>query len=131
MEATMTVAFTRSDRSPSELREAAARPQRVGRVRPAHRPRHVGLDPGFVDEDQLGGIQLGLLVAPFAACRGNINTVLLGGAGRLFLRVRPSRASVSQIRPLLAETWCVCRSQTWNSPMVASGCFCTRARIAS
>jgi hypothetical protein len=50
---------------------------------PAIAPRHVGLHPGFVDENELRRGQLRLLLAPFNACLGNVRTRLLGGMNGL------------------------------------------------
>src|SRR5829696_10389218 len=54
-----------------EPRATPAAPARTG---------HVGLGPGLVDEDETGRIHAGLLLAPALARRGNVRTLLLGGA---------------------------------------------------
>ncbi len=46
--------------------------------------RHIGLGPGFVDEDELGAIKLGLLGAPAPAGGGDVGAILLGGVQRFF-----------------------------------------------
>src|ERR1700690_1797757 len=97
---------------------------------PAIAPRHVGLHPGFINENKLRWSQLRLLLAPFDACLGNILTRLLGSMDGLFLKVRSSAASVLFISPVLAETLCVSSSQARNSAIVASGRLVTCARIA-
>ena len=47
-------------------------------------PRHVGLGPGLVDEDQLVGRQLRLPCAQRLASLGDVRTILLGGVQRFF-----------------------------------------------
>lgn len=47
-------------------------------------PRHVGLDPGLVDEDQLVGRQLRLPFAMRPAGLRDVRPVLLGGVQRFF-----------------------------------------------
>lgn len=47
-------------------------------------PRHVGLGPGFVDEDQLVGRQLRLPFAQRLASLRDVRTILLGGVQRFF-----------------------------------------------
>ncbi len=42
-------------------------------------PRHVGLDPGFVDEHQAGGIDAALIGAPAFAMTLYIRAILLAG----------------------------------------------------
>jgi hypothetical protein len=71
---------------------------------PAIAPGHVGLHPGFINENEFRWSQLWLLLAPFGACLGNVLTRLLGSVEGLFLKVRPSAASVLFISPVLAET---------------------------
>lgn len=51
----------------------------------AKQPRHVGLGPGFVDEDQLRRIKPGLAHTPCDAGFGDVGPILLGGVDRLFL----------------------------------------------
>jgi hypothetical protein len=65
---------------------------------PAIAPRHVGLHPGFIDENKFRWSQLWLLLAPFGACLGNVLTRLLGGVEGLFLKLR---SSVSDVLPPL------------------------------
>jgi hypothetical protein len=98
---------------------------------PAVAPCHVGLDPGFIDENELRRGQLRLLLAPLDTRLGNIRTRLLGGMERLFLNVRLSAAKVLFIRPVLAEILCVSSSQARNSAIVASGRLATCASIAA
>jgi hypothetical protein len=52
---------------------------------PAVAPCHVGFHRAFINENQLRRGQLGLLLAPFNACLGNILTRLLGRVEGLFL----------------------------------------------
>jgi hypothetical protein len=51
---------------------------------PAVGTDHVGLGPGFIDEDQAGGINLSLM--PFPACPSarDVGPVLLAGQQRFF-----------------------------------------------
>jgi hypothetical protein len=52
-------------------------------------PRHIGLDPSLVDEDEMLRLQARLVFAPCRARRRDVRPVLLGGVECLFLRVRP------------------------------------------
>src|ERR1700736_4678765 len=52
-------------------------------------PRHVGLNPGLVEEDEVFGDQAWLVLSPRRPRGGDVRTVLLGGMECLFLRVRP------------------------------------------
>ena len=56
---------------------------------PAAQRRHVGLDPGFIDEDQTSSVDAGLVFQPLIASAGDIGTALLAGDQRLFLCVSP------------------------------------------
>ena len=78
--------------------------QALAARRPAAGPRHVGLDPGLIDEHQPPRAEAGLPVAPFAARLGDVRPGLLGGMQRLFLYVRSSLASVRHNSPRLART---------------------------
>ena len=40
---------------------------------------HVGLRPGFIEEDQAPRRQTGLALSPCRACRGDVRALLLGG----------------------------------------------------
>lgn len=53
---------------------------------------HIGLGPGFVDEDETLGIQVDLPVEPGLTLAQDIRSVLLAGVRGLFLRVSPCRA---------------------------------------
>jgi hypothetical protein len=52
-------------------------------------PRHIGLDPSLVDEDEMLGVQVRLVFAPDRPRDRDIGPVLLGGVERLFLCVSP------------------------------------------
>ena len=52
--------------------------------RPASRAGHVGLGPGFVDEDQPGRIKPPLSLFPNRPGRGNVCPILLGGVRGFF-----------------------------------------------
>ena len=58
--------------------------QRLAPVIPAAQARHVGLDPGFVDEDQAAGRNPGLVFAPPETPPGYVKPVLLGGVNGFF-----------------------------------------------
>lgn len=58
---------------------------------PASQARHVGLDPGFVDEHQTDGIDTALVGAPTGAMPAYVRTILLAGDEGLFLNVTPTR----------------------------------------
>src|SRR6516165_7414946 len=76
---------------------------------------HIRRRPGFINEDQLGGVQLRLTVAPSLSRRSNVGTALLRGVLGLFLRVRSSWRSVFHIPRWLIETWCATRSHALSS----------------
>ena len=61
------------------------RPLSAGR--PPAKRRHVGLGPGFVDEDQARGIDAVLIGHPLQAATRYIRPVALAGDQRLFLYV--------------------------------------------
>ena len=68
----------------------------------ATQPCHVCCGPGFVEEDQLLGVQPGLKLVPDPTSFGDISTLLLGRSERLFFHVSPRRSSVFHISPALA-----------------------------
>jgi hypothetical protein len=45
---------------------------------------HVGLGPGFVDEDQAGGFDARLMAAPACAAARDFGPMLLGGVQAFF-----------------------------------------------
>ena len=51
---------------------------------PAAQGRHVGLGPGFIDEDQPGGINTALISLPLRPVPGDIRSVLLAGQHAFF-----------------------------------------------
>lgn len=53
--------------------------------------RHVRCGPGFIDEDELGGIEVQLIIEPALALLQEIGAVLLYRVASLFLRVWPCR----------------------------------------
>ena len=71
---------------------------------PAVEPDHIGLGPGFINEDQPARIKRRLALAPFRTSLRDVRPILLGGPERLFLSVRPSSFNVCQISPTLAAT---------------------------
>jgi len=52
--------------------------------RSAAQPRHLGRGSGFVDEDQVLGIELRLGVEPSLAPGGDVGPLLLAGVRRFF-----------------------------------------------
>ena len=71
-----------SQRSPVTVRREA--PQSLAFRPPAAQRRHVGLDPGFVDEDQTPWIEPGLPRSPAPSPAGDVGTGLLKGEQRFF-----------------------------------------------
>lgn len=61
--------------------------------------RHVGLDPGLVDENQTTWIEGIALAQPFGAARLHIGTIEFGSRQGLFFRVICSRAKKRRIEP--------------------------------
>jgi hypothetical protein len=64
----------------------------LGQQAPAARratvePGHLGAGAGLVDEDELVGIDEGLRRPPDPASGGDVRTIPLGGAERLFLKM--------------------------------------------
>ena len=58
--------------------------QFVSAWRPAAQPRHVGLGPGLVDEDEARRIKLALMGLPALAFSRDVGTILLGGEQGFF-----------------------------------------------
>jgi hypothetical protein len=54
-------------------------------------PRHVGGRPGFIDKDQLVGIEIELPLKSFLSTFQDVGTILLRRVAGLFLRVIPWR----------------------------------------
>jgi hypothetical protein len=50
----------------------------------AMRAGHVGLRPGFIDEDQASGINAALVALPPLALAGDVGAILLGGVQGFF-----------------------------------------------
>src|SRR4029077_185696 len=48
-------------------------------------PHHVGVDAGFIDKNQAGGVKQALLADPPAARPCHVGTLLFGGAQAFFL----------------------------------------------
>jgi hypothetical protein len=51
---------------------------------PAAEPRHIGLGPGLVDEDQTCRIKPALMRLPAQAFARDVGAILLGGEQRFF-----------------------------------------------
>ena len=64
-----------------------ADPQPLAPAAAAMAARHIGRGPGFIDEDEAFGVEIGLAVEPGLPALQNIRTVLLAGVRGLFLRV--------------------------------------------
>jgi hypothetical protein len=84
-------------------------------------PGHLGAGAGLIDKDELVGIDKGLRRPPDAAPGGDIRTVLLGGAERLFLNDSPRRATADHIAPFDSRTVCSPASQVCKAARVRSG----------
>src|SRR5438270_652728 len=82
---------------------------------------HVGAGPGFVDEHQLVGIELGLMLAPVVAPSFYVRAVLLRGADDCLFTFRPCRCPAFHSAPKLTTTLRRSRS----SSKVASGSAAT------
>ena len=63
------------------------RPQTLAFGRPTVAAGHVGLGPGFVDEDKPLRVKVELVIEPDLPLAAYVRAVLLAGMGRLFLRV--------------------------------------------
>ena len=57
--------------------------------RPSAKPCQIGFGPRFIEKYQFGRIPTRLLFAPAPPRPGNVRTILLAGAERLFLYVSP------------------------------------------
>jgi hypothetical protein len=77
--------------------------------RPATQARHIGLRPGFIDEDQPPGVGEPLTGSPSFAVATDVRAILLACDKRLFLAVTPIRRKkrliieVSALTPRSAE----------------------------
>ena len=60
--------------------------------------------PGFVDNDQAGGIEIGLALEPRQPAQGDVRPLLLGG-GRGFFEANPLASKKYQIVAGQTETW--------------------------
>lgn len=72
-------------------------PQTLSLWSPASDRRHVGLDPGFVDEDETFRIEMLLQALPPLSPAGDVGASLFKGQQRFFLKRRPSLRMNSQI----------------------------------
>ena len=64
-----------------------ADPQALAAWCPAVAPGHVGGRPGLINEDELLGIKIELVLEPGQAPLQDVRAVLFAGVRRLFLRV--------------------------------------------
>lgn len=103
------------------MRGVAAEPLALGRA--ATQPGQVGLCRRIVDEDQPGRVESALVAPPEPARFRDVGAVLFGRMERLFLYVRPSRASTQWIAPMVQLS----ASRSLISASVKSGSCCTNA----
>jgi hypothetical protein len=68
--------------SPAAMRRLGDQPPASGAA--AMGPRHVGLGPGLVDEDQAGRIKPSLILLPLRAPPGDVGPILLAGVQAFF-----------------------------------------------
>ncbi len=60
------------------------RPAALAAPRPAVAPRHLGRGPGFIDEDQPLGFEIGLSLEPVLPTTHNVRALLLAGVRGFF-----------------------------------------------
>jgi hypothetical protein len=89
-------------------------------------PRHPGVDPGLVDEDEAGGVDPGQLGAPRGPRLGHVLAIPLGGLDGLFFRARPSAFSARHRAEGLRRTPVRSASRSAYSASVASFRSATR-----
>ena len=87
----------KGERAPMAVRHLVD--QRLTTGTPAAQPRHVGLGPGFVDEDEAPRIDPALILAPLRAAPGDRWPILLAGDQRLFLNVIPASRTIRHTDP--------------------------------
>ena len=104
--------------------------QALASLRAPAQADHVGLDPAFINEDKLVGIEPGLFCDPLLARLRDIVAVLFGRVEGLFFSVRPRPDRVSDNRVKLDETWWVSRNQACSSDNVVSALAWICSRIA-
>ncbi len=64
--------------------------------RPAPKRGHVGLGPGFIDEDQAGRVDARPIFQPLHPAARDIRAIPLAGDQRLFLKLNPAACTKSQ-----------------------------------
>jgi len=84
---------------------------------------HLGIGPGFIDENQPARVEPYLPRPPVRAFLRDVRPVLLGGPQRFFLKVIRIASRAIQI----ADNEHATPKRSRNSVSVASGCFCTKA----
>jgi hypothetical protein len=87
----------------------------------APQARHLGGSTGFVNEDELAGIKLGLSLEPGFARRLHVTALLLAGMRRLFLKVMARLLKNSQTVDGTAEMPRSAKSLSAISPRLMSG----------
>lgn len=60
------------------------RPEPLTAWRPSAQGRHIGFGPGLINEDQAGGINPPLVVAPLSATPGDVGSILFAGEHGFF-----------------------------------------------
>ena len=78
----LTVPAEEGQRAPMAVRGEAAQTLALGP--PSAQRRHVGLDPGLVDEDQPAWVDPALVGLPAGALEGDVRARLLGGQHGFF-----------------------------------------------
>ena len=69
--------------------------QALAAGRPAPQRRHIGLGPGFVNEDQAGRVDTAAVFQPLRPAADDIRPVPLAGDQRLFLKLNPAACTKS------------------------------------
>lgn len=82
IDAVMAQGGDEGERLPVAVRDARIEP--LSAQAPATQGRHVGLDPGLVDEDQALGVNLALMGLPARALERDVGAGLLGRQHRFF-----------------------------------------------
>ena len=85
VDAVMTERGEESRCLPMAVRDLVDQP--LASRRPSMGARHIGLGPGFVDEDQAGRIDPLLILAPLGAAAAYVRAILLARHQRLFLKL--------------------------------------------
>lgn len=87
----------KGERAPVAVRDLVD--QRQATRAPAAQACHVGLGPGFIDEDKVTRIDPALILAPLCPASGDHGPILLAGDQRLFLNVIPASRTIRHTEP--------------------------------